>query len=126
MARPSANTMSSGAASNWWAAILESLSLSLRAAPTTAPVSITVMRLPPGPAPGNPCCESSYVTVTCEGSMPNSSATVCATTVSGLLPQNGENIVATNSPVGPTLSPTLSGAVVSPGWSYQNQNSVGP
>ena len=58
--------------------------------------------------------------------MPNSSASVCATTVSGLLPQNGENIVAMNSPVGPRLSPTLSGAVVRPGLSYQNQNSVGP
>ena len=58
--------------------------------------------------------------------MPNSSASVCATTVSGLLPQNGENIVTMNSPVGPRLSPTLSGAVVRPGLSYQNQNSVGP
>ena len=66
------------------------------------------------------------MTVTCEGSIPNSSAMVWATTVSGLLPQKGENIVATNSPVGPRLSPTLSGAVVSPGLSYQNQNSVGP
>jgi multiple sugar transport system ATP-binding protein len=31
-----------------------------------------------------------------------------------------------NSPVGPRLSPTLSDAVVNPGLSYQNQNSVGP
>ena len=66
------------------------------------------------------------MTVTCDGSIPNSSPTVWATTVSGLLPQNGENMVTTNSPVGPRLSPTLSGAVVSPGLSYQNQNSVGP
>ena len=58
--------------------------------------------------------------------MPNSSPTVWATTVSGLLPQNGENMVTMNSPVGPRLSPTLSGAVVSPAPSYQNQNSVGP
>ena len=66
------------------------------------------------------------MTVTCEGSIPNSSATVCATTVSGLLPQNGENIVTMNSPVGPRLRPTLSGTEVKPGASYQNQNSVGP
>jgi hypothetical protein len=66
------------------------------------------------------------VTVTAEGSMPNSSATLWATTVSGLLPQKGENIVAMNSPVGPIESPTLSGTLVRPGASYQNQNSVGP
>ena len=59
MARPSAKTMSSGAASNWCAAMRASLSLSFLAAPTTAPVSITVMRLPPGPAPGSACWESS-------------------------------------------------------------------
>ena len=66
------------------------------------------------------------MTVTVLGSMPNSSPSTWATTVSGLLPQNGENIVAMNSPVGPTLSPTLSGTLVSPSASYQNQNSVGP
>ena len=66
------------------------------------------------------------MTVTWEGSIPNSSATVCATTVSGLLPQKGENIVTVNSPVGPSPRPTLSGTAVSPGLSYQNQNSVGP
>jgi len=31
-----------------------------------------------------------------------------------------------NSPVGPSDSPTLSGTLVSPAASYQNQNSVGP
>ena len=46
--------------------------------------------------------------------------------VSGLLPQKGENMVTTNSPVGPRLRPTLSGTLVRPGLSYQNQNSVGP
>src|SRR5262245_10733648 len=126
MAFPFWNTMSSGAASREWATMRDTLSLSLRAAPTTAPVSMTVMRLPPGPAPGRPCCESSYVTVTWDGSTPNSSATVWATTVSGLFPQNGENMVTTNSPVGPRESPTLSGTAVRPGVSYQNQNSVGP
>src|SRR5882672_7482026 len=58
--------------------------------------------------------------------MPNSSPTLWATTVSGLLRQNGENIVTMSSPVGPSESPTLSGTLVRPAASYQNQNSVGP
>ncbi len=58
--------------------------------------------------------------------MPNSSATTWATTVSGLLPQNGQPSVATKLPKASTLSFTLSGVVVSGkgGFSYQNHHSV--
>ena len=64
--------------------------------------------------------------MTWDGSIPNCSASTWAQTVSGLLPQNGENMVTVKSPVGPTISPMLSGTLVLPGVSPQNQNSVGP
>jgi len=52
-------TMSAGAASRTFAAMRDIFSFSLREAPTTAPVSMTVIRLPPGPALGRPWSESS-------------------------------------------------------------------
>ena len=61
------------------------------------------------------------------GSQSNSSATSCATIVSGELPQNAQEYsVAVMPPVAPTFSVTLSGIEVTgaAGSSNQNQNSV--
>src|SRR6266571_4253845 len=104
----------------------KSLSLTRREAPRVAPLSMTVKRLPPGPAESAPDCESAYSIATWAGSTPNSSATTCETTVPGLLPQNGQPIVARNPPNASMLSLTLSGVLVSGkgGLSYQNHHSV--
>ena len=52
---PSRSSRSSGVASSMCAAISKIFCLSLLRRPATAPASMTVIRLPPGPADGRPC-----------------------------------------------------------------------
>ena len=85
------------------------------------------MREPPGPGARQPVRRSSRRRSRRRpGSTPSSSATSWETTVSGELPQNGENIVTLTPPVGPMPMRTLSGVVDMPtyGPGLWNQNSV--
>ncbi len=86
---PSAHSRSSASTSSISAAIRFALSLTLPAAPRIAPAYITVNRLPPGPAAGNPPFVPPYSKLTLCGSTSKSSASSIAAMVSEELPQNG-------------------------------------
>ena len=98
----------------------------MREAPATAPESITVIRLPPGPAEGRPCMVGARSMATSAGSTPSSAAMSWAVTVSCELPQNGANSVAVTPPVGPIRIRTLSAVVVNGAAAPMlwNQNSL--
>ena len=86
LARPSASSMSSGAASSLWAAMATMRSRRTAAVSRTAPAVIDPLRLPPVPAPKGVTAVSPWIVVTSSMSTPSASAVSCTTVVSRLLP----------------------------------------